>query len=418
MNRTEKTFSSTAKKADAKKDIAIINQFSVTELKPDDVYCFSVILCDNEVDRDMERFTDATLEQLAKLFVGKTGIMDHQWSTKNQIARLYRVEVEAPGGMNTMGQPLKRLRGSAYMPRNENTAPIISLIGAGIMKEVSVGVSIGSCNCSICGNPLMLDLDTFKYRCANDHVKGEKTSSGELCVGNLENPMDAYEFSFVAVPAQPGAGVTKAAQKIGSVSGMTAEELEKRRQIYQYGKSITNETARPVTAKQEMPNRFSLAPSPGTQSGCGCARFSIIPDSCIYSGDREAAEKALAFARKDLGLPPVAIRWFVPEMVADKQYGVKDGYIFENVSNLLGTIDTKTDDVIYIRAYDATVSQIEKTALHEAYHIMQFQADYFASRELMEHRADEYAKEAMRRMNDMDPKELEDLYLCHMADIG
>lgn len=244
MNRTEKTYSSAAKKADAQKDIALINQFSVTELKPDDVYCFSVILCDNEVDRDKERFTDATLEQLAKLFVGKTGIIDHQWSAKNQVARLYRVEVETPGGMNTMGQPLKRLRGSAYMSRNENTAPIISLVDAGIMKEISVSVSIGSCNCSICGNPFRLDLDTFKYRCVNDHVKGERTAGGELCVGNLENPTDAYEFSFVAVPAQPGAGVTKTAKKGNPITGMTDEEMEKRRQIYQEAKKTVDETVR------------------------------------------------------------------------------------------------------------------------------------------------------------------------------
>lgn len=395
MNRVEKNYSSTAKKADAKKDIDLINRFSLVELKPDDVYCFSVILCDNEVDRDMERFTDTTLEQLAKLFVGKTGIMDHQWSAKYQVARLYRVEVETPGGMNRLGRPLRRLRGSAYMCRNETTAPIISLVDAGIMKEVSVGVSIENCNCSVCGSPLMLDMDTFKYRCANGHVKGEKTANGELCVGNLENPKDAYEFSFVAVPAQPGAGVTKAAKKVDQVAGPTVD-----------------------TAKKKTPNRFTLAPSPGTQTGQGSARFSIIPDACVYCGDRKAAEIALAFARKDLGLPPVAIRWFVPEMVADKQYGVKDGCVFENAANLLGTIDTKTDDVIYIRAYDVTVSQIEKAALHEAYHIMQFQTDSFASRELLEHRAEEYAKEAMRRMNDMDPKELEDLYLCHMADIG
>ena len=32
---------------------------------------------------------------------------------------------------------------------------------------------------------------------------------GKLCYGLLKEPTDAYEFSFVAVPAQRGAGVTK-----------------------------------------------------------------------------------------------------------------------------------------------------------------------------------------------------------------
>ena len=32
-------------KADAAADIELINQYSVKELSPDDVYCFSVVLC-------------------------------------------------------------------------------------------------------------------------------------------------------------------------------------------------------------------------------------------------------------------------------------------------------------------------------------------------------------------------------------
>ena len=41
-----------------------------------------------------------------------------------------------------------------------------------------------------------------------------ETYDGKLCCGVLSNPVDAYEFSFVAVPAQPGAGVTKGAEDI------------------------------------------------------------------------------------------------------------------------------------------------------------------------------------------------------------
>lgn len=32
---------------------------------------------------------------------------------------------------------------------------------------------------------------------------------GRLCYGELQNPTDAYEWSFVAVPAQKNAGITK-----------------------------------------------------------------------------------------------------------------------------------------------------------------------------------------------------------------
>ena len=51
-----------------------INRLSRTPLTEAEVYAFSVRLCDNEVDRDGERFAPRTLEQLAPLFVGKSGI--------------------------------------------------------------------------------------------------------------------------------------------------------------------------------------------------------------------------------------------------------------------------------------------------------------------------------------------------------
>ncbi len=212
-NRIEKSKLLSLKKADAAADIELINQYSVKPLAPEDVYCFSVVLCDNDVDRDMERFTDAALDALAPLFVGKTGISDHRWTAEKQIARLYRVEVEDGDGKNSLGEPLKVLRGSAYMLRNATNQPLIDAIDGGILKEVSVGCSMRKCTCSICEKPLEFDWRTWSYCCEDGHTKGE-TYEDKLCFGNLEDPADAYEFSFVAVPAQRGAGVTKSTQNL------------------------------------------------------------------------------------------------------------------------------------------------------------------------------------------------------------
>lgn len=195
-------------KADAAKDIELINAYSVKELRPEEVFCFDLILCDNDADRDNERFTDATLDQLAGLFVGKTGISDHVWSAGNQVARLYRAEVQTTEEKNRLGEPLKRLVGSAYMLRSEHTQPMIDAIEGGIVKEVSVGCAIRKMECSICETPFSMNWDTWEYECQNHHVKGREFD-GELCVGELKDAEDAYEFSFVAVPAQRGAGVTK-----------------------------------------------------------------------------------------------------------------------------------------------------------------------------------------------------------------
>ena len=56
----------------------------------EEVYTFSVRLCDNEIDRDGERFDEQTLRELAALFIGKSGIFDHCWSAWADGAHLPR----------------------------------------------------------------------------------------------------------------------------------------------------------------------------------------------------------------------------------------------------------------------------------------------------------------------------------------
>ena len=180
-------------------ELAYINQFAKTELTEDQVYAFSVRLCDNEVDRDFERFDTAALERLGELFVGKSGIFDHQWSAKGQTARIYRTEVVREDAVVTAaGDGYCWLKGWAYLLRTERNRDLIAEIEGGIKKEVSVGCSMARSVCSICG--------------AEDggchHVRGE-TYDGKLCFTELREPQDAYEWSFVAVPAQRNAGVLK-----------------------------------------------------------------------------------------------------------------------------------------------------------------------------------------------------------------
>ena len=169
-----------------------INRQSKTALTAEQVYCFSVRLCDDQPDRDFERFDLAALPKLAELFIGKTGICDHEWSARGQVARIFDAWTE-PEGSATI------LRAWAYMLRGELADPLIANIEAGIHREVSVGCAMGKTICSICGEP----YGTCEHR------KG-KTYGGKTCYGVLCEPLDAYEFSFVAVPAQRDAGVMKA----------------------------------------------------------------------------------------------------------------------------------------------------------------------------------------------------------------
>ena len=177
-------------------DLKAINRLSRGQLKEEDVYTFSVRLCDNEVDRDYECFDSEALQDLGQLFVGKTGIFDHQWSALGQTARLYRTEVVSEEGTTRSGQPCKYLKGWAYMLRTEKNRDLIAEIEGGIKQEVSIGCSVSRRVCSICG-----EVDC-------SHQPG-RSYGGKLCYMTLMQPTDAYEWSFVAVPAQRKAGVIK-----------------------------------------------------------------------------------------------------------------------------------------------------------------------------------------------------------------
>ena len=180
-------------------DLALIHALSRRALQADEVYTFCVRLCDNEIDRDYERFPGQTLEELAALFVGKSGGFDHQWSALSQVARIYRTElVREPGIQTVAGEPGCFLKGYAYMLRNEKNQSLIEEIEGGIKKEVSVGCAVEQAVCSVCGG----DMDSC------GHVKGQ-TYDGRLCWAELVGARDAYEWSFVAVPAQRRAGVLK-----------------------------------------------------------------------------------------------------------------------------------------------------------------------------------------------------------------
>lgn len=185
-------------------ELAEINKFTRRSFNADEVYTFSVVLCDNDVDRDFERFTDEALEKMAELFVGKTGIFDHSHKATNQCARIFSCEVKTVAGkQNRAGTVLKQLLARAYMPKSEKSADLILEIDAGIKKEVSVGCSMAASSCSVCGSAY--------GKC--EHRKGRhyrKNGKKLLCYFELSEPTDAYEWSFVAVPAQPGAGVVKA----------------------------------------------------------------------------------------------------------------------------------------------------------------------------------------------------------------
>lgn len=220
-------------------ELAQINRHSRRTLTADEVYAFPLILCDNETDRDCERFSISALESLADMFVGKTGIFDHDPKGVNQTARIFAAEVISdPAKKTRSGEVYTCIRAKAYLMRTEKTADLIAEIDGGIKKEVSVCCSVKREVCSICG------ANRKENQCS--HVKGSYYG-GKLCEGILTEPSDAYEWSFVAVPAQPNAGITKSMSFGGdshTVKSLKRELGETRAVLSQAERDITAEIVR------------------------------------------------------------------------------------------------------------------------------------------------------------------------------
>ena len=195
-----------------------LNRFTRRKVTADEVYTFPVVLCDNEIDRDGERFSDEALDEMCKLFVGKTGIFDHDPKGEKQTARIFDCEVaEDKDRLTSAGKSFRCLRAKAYMMRTESNKDLIREIEGGIKKEVSVSCAVSRKICSVCGS------DRRENPCG--HIKG-RSYDGEICCDVLDGVTDAYEWSFVAVPAQPNAGVTKQLSQQGSDSEIRKLEAE------------------------------------------------------------------------------------------------------------------------------------------------------------------------------------------------
>nr|MCR5718135.1 hypothetical protein [Oscillospiraceae bacterium] len=196
-----------------------INALTRREFKASELYTFPVVLCHNDIDRDFERFSDEALDKMAELFVGKTGIFDHNPTAENQSARIYDAEIVTdPEKKTAWGGIYRCLKGYAYMVKTDSNADLIKEIDAGIKKEVSISCSAASRKCSVCG----------ENEC--EHIKG-KSYDGQLCHTVLDGITDAYEWSFVAVPAQTGAGVMK---------------------NYKGGNTMENESFTPITTQADF----------------------------------------------------------------------------------------------------------------------------------------------------------------------
>ena len=211
--------------------------------------------------------------------MGRTGIFDHDTAAANQNARIFDTELVTDDSRTAAdGKPYKYLRAMAYMVRTEENKNLIAEIDGGIKKEVSISCSAAKRICSVCGS------DKAVTSC--NHIKGRKYG-GKLCHTILDDITDAYEWSFVAVPAQVNAGVTKKYTESDTVKAqgedISAADDELRRDIrrlayFAGGRSaadIASLSAASLTTKQLIALRRSFE----EQCGRGRAEVQLAPDT-------------------------------------------------------------------------------------------------------------------------------------------
>lgn len=186
-------------------DLTKINKFALSPLTAEEVFTFKVIMADNETDdRNFEPFNLRALKDLQRLYIGKTVIKDHKRSADNQVARIYETELKEARRSTGANEPYTQLIAKCYMVKTDSNADLIAEIKAGIKKEVSTSCQPKKAVCNICGT------DNTKTWCVHMPGREYDTPNGKrVCMFTLDGAKEAFELSFVAVPAQPRAGAVK-----------------------------------------------------------------------------------------------------------------------------------------------------------------------------------------------------------------
>ena len=188
-------------------DLKKINKYTLNPVKAEDVFIFKATIADNEQDdRNHMPFNLKALQDLKKLYPGRTMLKDHSRRADNQIARVYDTELVQNANKQTeLGELYTELIAKIYMIKTDSNKDLIAEIMGGIKKEVSTSTVPEKMICNICG------VDNMKEWCRHfpgrDYDVADATgkSTKKRCKMLLHGAKEAYELSFVAVPAQPRA---------------------------------------------------------------------------------------------------------------------------------------------------------------------------------------------------------------------
>ena len=192
-------------------DLRKINKYTLSPVTAEDVFIFKATIADNEQDdRNYMPFNLKALQDLKKLYLGKTMLKDHARKADNQIARVFDTELVQDANKTTeLGELHTELVAKIYTIKTDSNKDLIAEIVGGIKKEVSTSTVPVKMTCNICG------VDNMKDYCRHwpgreyDTTDTTGKTQKRRCKMLLDGAKEAYELSFVAVPAQPRAGTHK-----------------------------------------------------------------------------------------------------------------------------------------------------------------------------------------------------------------
>jgi hypothetical protein len=135
-------------------------------------------------------------------------LKDHSRRADNQIARVYDTELVQNANKQTeLGELHTELVAKIYMIKTDSNKDLIAEIKGGIKKEVSTSTVPNKMICNICKGDgrRCRHWPGLEYTVEDGSPNGTK----KRCKMLLDGAKEAYELSFVAVPAQPRAGTHK-----------------------------------------------------------------------------------------------------------------------------------------------------------------------------------------------------------------
>ena len=203
-------------------ELKLINQFTIREHSADEVYARTMVIAHNGIDRDREVIDDKLIEALADSLAGKGLFIKHPsgWDGDSGPGegRFYHAEAKRmslDAAREVLREPnLKFLEGTeeavlleaSFYTTIENREKLIADIDAGVAGDVSLG---------------------FSYAERNPVTDGEES----VIATRLMAPGVAYEGSLVWLGAQPGARITKHADRQTNEEDAAMDDKTKQQKI-------------------------------------------------------------------------------------------------------------------------------------------------------------------------------------------